>query len=64
MPQGIGSAVVAHEPLAFVHAAKEDDAAAAIAALRAAIRIADTAPPAAPTVRARIDPGTAKARLA
>jgi thymidine phosphorylase len=52
--RGIGSAVAAGEPLAFVHAANEDDAAAAVAALRAAIRIADAAPPARPIVRGRI----------
>ena len=52
--RGIGSAVAAGEPLAFVHAANEEDAAAAIASLRAAIRIADTAPPAQPVVRARV----------
>jgi thymidine phosphorylase len=52
--RSIGSAVVAGEPLAFVHAASEEDATAAIASLRAAIRIADTAPPVQPVVRARI----------
>jgi thymidine phosphorylase len=52
--RGIGSAVAAGEPLAFVHAANEEDATVAIASLRAAIRIADTAPPAQPVVRARI----------
>jgi len=59
---GIGRAIVAGEPLAMVHAANEGDAAAAIAALRAAVRIADMRPPAQPVVRERI--AAAKTKVA
>ena len=60
--RGVGDAVAKGEPLAIVHAAGEGDAAAAIAALRGAIRIADTAPPRRPVVGARID-ATSKAAV-
>jgi thymidine phosphorylase len=59
--RGVGDAVARGEPLAIVHAAGEGDAAAAIAALRDAIRIADAAPPRRPVVRARIDASTSRA---
>jgi thymidine phosphorylase len=61
--RGLGDAVTKGEPLAIVHAASEDSAAAAIAALRGAIRLADTAPPRQPVVRARIDATTSKASV-
>ncbi len=57
-------AIAAGEPLAMVHAASEADADAAVAALRGAIRIADTAPAPQPVVRARIDADAAKAKVA
>ena len=60
--RGVGEAVAKGEPLAIVHAAGESEAAAAIAALRGAIRIADTAPPRRPVVGARID-ATSKAAV-
>jgi thymidine phosphorylase len=53
--RGVGEVVAKGEPLAMVHAADEGDAAAAIAALRGAIHIAETAPPPRPVVHARID---------
>jgi thymidine phosphorylase len=62
--RGVGRAVAAGEPLAVVHAASEADAAAAMMALRAAIRIADAPPIARPVVQARIDAAAAKAKVA
>ena len=52
---GVGRTVAVGDPLAMVHAADEAAADAAIAALRRAIRIMDTAPQLQPVVRARID---------
>jgi thymidine phosphorylase len=53
--RGIGGAIAAGEPLAMVHAANEADAAAAIAALRQALAIAEAPPSVPPVVHARID---------
>ncbi len=50
----IGTHVRAGSPLCVVHAASEDDADAAIAMVRQAIRIGDLAPSAAPVVIGRI----------
>jgi thymidine phosphorylase len=61
--RGVGEAVAKGEPLAMVHAADEGDAAAAIAALRGAIHIAETAPPPRPVVHARIDATTSAATV-
>ena len=52
--RGLGETVGRGEPIAFVHAADEAGAAAAIAALQAAVEIADAAPPARPVVRDRL----------
>ncbi len=52
---GVGQAVAAGEPLALVHAADDAAADTAVAELRQAIRIADSAPPAPPVIHARID---------
>ncbi|WP_341702228.1 thymidine phosphorylase [Ferrovibrio sp.] len=49
-----GSPVATGEPLAMVHAADTAAAEQAVAALQAAIRIADLPPPARPVIRARI----------
>jgi len=51
---GIGTHVRPGSPLCVVHAASEDDADAAIAMVRQAIRIGDPAPPAKPVVIGRI----------
>jgi thymidine phosphorylase len=59
--RGVGDAIAKGEPLAIVHAAGEGDAAAAIAALRGALRIADATPSRPPVIRARIDATTNKA---
>jgi thymidine phosphorylase len=53
--RGVGGAIAAGEPLAMVHAANEADAAAAIAALRQALAIAEALPSVPPVVHARID---------
>jgi thymidine phosphorylase len=50
----IGTPVRPGSPLCVVHAASEDDADAAIALVRQAIRIGDPAPPATPVVIGRI----------
>jgi thymidine phosphorylase len=52
----IGEAVGPDRPLCAVHAASDDDAARAAAAIRAAITIGDTAPEAAPLIRQRVGP--------
>ncbi|GIK98854.1 MAG: thymidine phosphorylase [Alphaproteobacteria bacterium] len=51
---GPGEPVGPDRPLALVHAADAEGAARAAAALAAAFEIGDTAPPAAPLVRARV----------
>jgi thymidine phosphorylase len=50
----VGAAVGPDRPLALVHAASEDEAEAAIAALRAAVTIGDQAPPERPVIAGRI----------
>jgi len=50
----VGAEVGPDRPLAVVHAASEDDADAAVAALRSAIAIGDEAPAARPVVAGRI----------
>ena len=50
----VGSAVEAGMPLCMVHAASEAAAEDAIAAVRQAILVADTAPPARPVVLGRV----------
>ncbi|MBI3452635.1 MAG: thymidine phosphorylase [Rhodospirillales bacterium] len=50
----VGATVAAGDPLTFVHAASESDAAEAIATLQQAIRIADVAPSPTPVIRSRI----------
>ncbi len=50
-----GQQVAAGEPLAKVHAADADAAAAAVAALQRVIRLDDRPPAAAPVIQARID---------
>ena len=45
-----GAAVQAGEPLAMVHAANEEAAAAAVAAVQQAVRLADEPPAALPLV--------------
>jgi thymidine phosphorylase len=57
----VGRPIARGEPLAMVHAAREDDALAAIAALRSHIRIADAPPAAKPIVHERITANTEKA---
>ena len=52
--QGIGEPVAADVPLCLVHARTEDDARAAGAAIRAAVRVADEKPSARPVVLRRI----------
>ncbi|MFO1081578.1 MAG: thymidine phosphorylase, partial [Reyranellaceae bacterium] len=50
----VGTPVRAGTPLCIVHAASEAEAEEAIAAVRRAVRIADTAPPARPLVVERV----------
>jgi thymidine phosphorylase len=50
----VGAQVGPDRPLALVHAATEDDADAATAALRAAVTVGDEAPPARPVIAGRI----------
>lgn len=52
---GVGQAVAAGQPLAMVHAADAASADVAIAALRHAIHLGDTAPPPTSVIRARFD---------
>jgi len=42
-------------PLALVHARREDQAQAAVAALRAAVTVGDEAPPPHPLIHAKLD---------
>lgn len=51
----LGETRRAGEPLARVHAADEDSAARAVAAVQAAVTLADTAPPPPPWLHQRID---------
>jgi thymidine phosphorylase len=50
----VGARVGPDRPLALVHAASEDAAGEAVAALRAAITVGDEAPPERPVVAGRI----------
>jgi thymidine phosphorylase len=54
---GLGEHVGPERPLARIHARSRDDAEAATAAIRAAIRIADAAPAPAPIIGQKIGPG-------
>ena len=53
--QPVGTRVEAGDPIAMVHAASEADATAAVAALQAAVSIADVAQVASGVIHARID---------
>jgi thymidine phosphorylase len=51
---GVGDAVGPDRPLAVVHAASEDAADAAAAAVRAAVEVGEEVPPARPVIVARV----------